>query len=328
MRGYLVVNPRATATSPRTRDVLVHALAAEHDIEVIETNHRGHAHEIGQEARRQRAEIVVALGGDGTVNELVNGVLSDGGPGPDVPVITAVPAGSANVFSRSLGFPPDPVEATGMVLEGMREKRIRTIGLGCLVAQRVSDAEAEAEQSGAGDLTRWFLFNAGLGVDAEVIHAMEALREQGTAATVTRYVQTALQQVLLHTDRRHPALIVERPGVPPVDHVFLAIVQNTAPWTFLGSLPINPSPRASFDTGLDLWAPRTLSIAPTLRYFRRMVTGSRAGSTKRGLLAVHDASQLDFRASRPVALQVDGEGLGDVQHVSMRSVRRALRVIV
>ena len=112
MRGYLVVNPHATATSPRTRDVLVHALAAEHDIEVVETNHRGHAEEIGREARRQRAEIVVALGGDGTVNELVNGVLAEGGPGPDVPVITAVPAGSANVFSRALGFPADPVEAT------------------------------------------------------------------------------------------------------------------------------------------------------------------------------------------------------------------------
>ena len=221
MRGYLVVNPHATATSPRTRDVLVHALAAEHDIEVIETNHRGHAHEIGQEARRQRAEIVVALGGDGTVNELVNGVLSDGGPGPDVPVITAVPAGSAN-------------------------------GLGRLEAH----SDQERDETSEAAITRWFLFNAGLGVDAEVIHAMERLREQGTAATVSRYVQTALQQVLLHTDRRHPALTVERPGVPPVDHVFLAIVQNTAPWTFLGSLPINPSPRASFDTGLDLWAPR------------------------------------------------------------------------
>ena len=324
MRGYLVVNPHATATSPRTRDVLVHALAAEHDIEVVETNHRGHAEEIGREARRQRAEIVVALGGDGTVNELVNGVLAEGGPGPDVPVITAVPAGSANVFSRALGFPADPVEATGMMLEGLREKRIRTIGLGRLEAH----SDHERDETSEPAITRWFLFNAGLGVDAEVIHAMERLREQGTAATVSRYVQTALQQVLLHTDRRHPALTVERPGVPPVDHVFLAIVQNTAPWTFLGSLPINPSPRASFDTGLDLWAPRTLSIAPSLRYFRRMVTGSRAGSTKRGLLAVHDASELSFLASRPVALQVDGEGLGDVRRVTVRSVRRALRVIV
>jgi len=317
MRGYLVVNPNATATSPRTRDVLVHALAAEHDIEVIETDHRGHAEEIGRRARHERADIVVALGGDGTVNELANGML-EGGPGPEVPVLTAVPAGSANVFARAIGFPPDPVEATGMVLEGMREKHIRTIGLGKL----------EATRADGSTFGRWFLFNAGLGVDAEVIHAMERLREKGTTATSTRYARTALEQVLLHTDRRSPALTVVRPGVPPIDHVFLAIVQNTAPWTFLGSLPINPSPRASFDTGLDLWAPRTLSILPTLRYFRRMVTGSKAGSTKRGLLAVHDAAELNFESIRPVALQVDGEGLGDVVAASMRSMPRALRVIV
>jgi len=317
VRGYLVVNPNATATSPRTRDVLVHALAAEHDIEVVETTHRGHAEELGRLARSERAEVVVALGGDGTVNELANGMLADG-PGPDVPVLTAVPAGSANVFARAIGFPADPVEATGMVLEGMREKHIRTIGLGHMTA---SGADGTA-------LRRWFLFNAGLGVDAEVIHAMEDLREDGTTASSARYARMALEHVLLRTDRRNPALTVHRPGVPPVDHVFLAIVQNTSPWTFLGSLPINPSPSASFDTGLDLWAPRTLSILPTLRYFRRMVTGSRAGSTRRGLLVVHDAAELRFSTTRPVALQVDGEGLGEVREASMRSVPRALRVIV
>ena len=318
MRGYLVVNPNATATSPRTRDVLVHALAAEHDIEVIQTDHRGHAHEIGRRARAEGADVVVALGGDGTVNEIANGVLADGGPGADVPVITAVPAGSANVFARALGFPADPVEATGMVLEGMRERHIRTIGLGHLTAHTSDGTE----------IRRWFLFNAGLGVDAEVIHAMERLREEGTSATSARYARTALEQVLLHTDRKHPALTLHRSGVDPVDHIFLAIVQNTAPWTFLGALPINPSPGASFDTGLDLWAPRTLSILPTLRYFRRMMTGSRAGSTRRGLLTVHDAAGFEFSTSRAVALQVDGEGLGDVTWAQMASMPRALRVIV
>ena len=318
MRGYLVVNPNATATSPRTRDVLVHALAAEHDIEVIETSHRGHAEEIGRLARAQGAEVVVALGGDGTVNELVNGLLAESGPGPDVPVVTAVPAGSANVFCRALGFPVDPVEATGMVLEGLREKRVRTISLGHLSATRADGST----------LSRWFLFNAGLGVDAEVIHAMEGLREKGLTASTGRYVQVTLEQILRHTDRRNPALTVTRPGVPPVDHVFVAIVQNTAPWTFLGSVPINPRPRASFDTGLDLWAPRTLSLLPTLRHARRMVTGSKAGSTRRGLLAVHDATELGFEASRPVALQVDGEGLGEVCRTQMTVERRALRVIV
>jgi diacylglycerol kinase family enzyme len=317
MRGYLVVNPNATTTTPRTRDVLVHALAAEHDITVVETNHRGHAEEIGRQALEERVDVVVALGGDGTVNEVVNGVLTHG-PSPDVPIVTAVPAGSANVFARAIGFPADAVEATGMVLEGLRDKRVRTIGLGTMHAQTVDGTAFD----------RWFLFNAGLGVDAEVIHAMEAQREQGNTASMGRYVQTALAEILLHTDRRNPALTIERPGTPPVDHVFVAIIQNTAPWTFLGSLPVNASPRASFDTGLDLWAPRTLSLLPTLRYARRMVTGSKAGSTRRGLLVVHDANEFTVSSNRPVALQIDGEGLGEVTRVTATSVPRALRVIV
>ncbi len=316
MRGYLVVNPNATTTSPRTRDVLVHALAAEHEITVVETDHRGHAEEIGRQALDERVDVVVALGGDGTVNEIVNGVLAYG-PSPDVPIVTAVPAGSANVFARALGFPADAVEATGMMLEGLRDKRVRTIGLGQLHVEAAND-----------QFDRWFLFNAGLGVDAEVIHAMENQREQGTTASTSRYVQTALTEILLHTDRRNPALTVERPGTPSVDHVFVAIIQNTAPWTFLGPIPINASPRASFDTGLDLWAPRTLSLLPTLRFARRMMTSSAAGSTRRGLLVVHDSNEFTVKANRPVALQVDGEGLGLVTEVTARAVPRALRVIV
>ena len=129
MRTLLLVNPAATTTTPRTREVIVRALAGDLDVEVVTTQHRGHAQRAARQARRDGLDAVLTLGGDGTVNEVINGLLQDG-IGDDVPVLGAVPGGSANVFVRALGLPAEPVEATGALLEAMGEKRTRTIGLG------------------------------------------------------------------------------------------------------------------------------------------------------------------------------------------------------
>src|SRR3954453_23017026 len=128
MRALLVVNPKATATTARARDVLAHALASETKLEVVQTKARGHAIELGHRARADGYDLVVALGGDGTVNEVVNGLLQDG-PGPDVPALAVVPGGSTNVFARALVMPESGVEATGEVLEAVASGTRRTIGL-------------------------------------------------------------------------------------------------------------------------------------------------------------------------------------------------------
>jgi diacylglycerol kinase family enzyme len=308
VRGILVVNPSATTTSPRVTDVLVHALADEVDLDVVPTSHRGHARDLGAAARRDGLDIVVTLGGDGTINEAVNGMLADG-PGPDVPVLATVPGGSGNVFARALGLPVDPVEATGQLLDGIREKRTRSLGLG--------------RANG-----RWFCCNAGLGIDAEIIAAMEDHRAQGRTATPGRYLRTTLAQFFAGTDRRDPALTVRRPGEDPVEGVFVAIVQNTSPWTYFGSWPVDPCPEASFETGLDVFAVRRMGVLPSLRAARRMVMHSRAGSTKRGITVAHDLSAFEVTASRPTLLQIDGEGLGEAGWVRFESVPDALRAVV
>ncbi len=247
VRGLLVVNPRATTTSPRATDVIVHALSDEVDLDVTVTTHRGHAVQLGQGAREQGLDIVLTLGGDGVVNEVVNGMLHRG-PGPDVPLLAPIPGGSANVFARSLGVPTDPVEATGLLLDRLREGTSREVGLGT-----------------AND--RWFVANAGLGIDAEVIAAMERHRSAGHEATPTRYLMTTLTEFFRGTNRKEPALTLSRPAGPHsavgdrVDSVFLAFVQNTAPWTYFGTWPISPCPEASFDTGLDVFVARRLRRA-------------------------------------------------------------------
>ena len=317
MRGLLVVNLHATTTSPRVTDVLVHALADEIDLEVVRTEHRGHAYELGERARHERMDVVCTLGGDGTINETVNGMLA-AGVGDDVPLLAPVPGGSANVVARSLGLPGDPVEATGVLLEAVRERRTRRIGLATATITRVD---------GTVEGPRWFLANAGLGIDADIIAAMEADRAGGHEATPGRYLLTTLRQYFLHTDRREPALAAEIPGQDPVDGVFLAIVQNTSPWTYLGPLAVNPCPLASYEAGLDLFAVRRMGVVAALRLSRRMLAASKAGSTKRSLTVLHDLPGLRLRAVRPTRLQIDGEGLGEASVVDFTSVAGALGVL-
>jgi diacylglycerol kinase family enzyme len=306
MRALLVVNPAATTTTARSREVLKRALASELKVEVAETSHRGHAAALAVRAAREGLDVVVALGGDGTVNEVVNGLLTDG-PRPGLPALAVVPGGSTNVFARALGMPTHPFDATGVILEALRAGRGRRIGLG-----RADD--------------RWFTFNAGLGFDADVVRRIERRRRAGEQTSHAKFVRAALRHYLT-VDRRHPAITVERPGTEPVAGVHFALVTNTAPWSYLGSRPVQPSPEASFDTGLDLFAPRSMGIALTLRYVLRALRDS-APVRSRRLLRVHDAAEFTLRASRPMSLQVDGDWLGERDTVRFQAVPDVLRVIV
>ena len=312
MRGLLVVNPRATTTSPRVVDVIVSAFSAELDLDVTVTTHKGHGILLGERAREEGLDVVVTLGGDGVVNEVVNGMLVDG-PGPGVPLLATIPGGSANVFARSLGLPNDAVEASGLLLERLRTGTRRTVGLGTANG-------------------RWFLANSGIGIDAEIIAAMEAHRRAGRSATPARYLTTTLNAYFRGTDRKEPALALTRPATdqhPPerLEGVFLAIVQNTSPWTYFGNLPINPCPDASFDAGLDLFALRRMRIPTALVAARRMLTSSAGGSARGGIVSWHDQPGFTLTAQRPVAFQIDGEGIGDVTEVVFASRPAALDVV-
>ena len=305
--ALLIVNPHATTTTKVRRDVIVHALASELDLEVVQTRYRGHASSVAAAAARDGYDLVLTLGGDGTVNEAVNGLL-EAHPPPGAPLLAALPGGNANVFARALGLPADPVDATGQILASLLDGRSRTVGLG------LADG-------------RYFCFNAGLGLDAEVVRVVEGLRARGQTLSAALYVWTAARQFLSVTNRREPALTLERDGTPAMDALFLGIVSNTSPWTYLGQRPVNASPKAGFDTGLDLFALRRLSTLGTLNALRQML-GRDGGPAGRYVVNLHDQPALTFRASRPVAFQVDGEYMGEREHVILRSIPNALRVLV
>jgi diacylglycerol kinase family enzyme len=312
-RGLLIANPHATSTSPQVRDIITRALSHELDLDVVTTTHKGHAAEL---AAATDADLVVTLGGDGTINEVVNGMMESGRSAR--PMLAAIPGGSANVMARALGFPNDPIEAAGMILESLRTDSSHEIGL--------ANARFTSSETGTAH-SHWFTINAGVGLDARVIEAMEAQRAQGHAATPLRYVRTAIGEYFRDTDRTHPILSLQLPGQEPISGLALVIVQNTAPWTFFGPFAVNPCPRASFELGLDVFAPHSLGVPSTVRFGLRMLRGSRAGSVEGGLTVLHDESAFTVRAEAPTSLQLDGDAMGGVTEVDFRSVPRALRII-
>ena len=284
------------------------AFAGEVRLELAETQRRGHAMELAEYAAGEGYDVVIALGGDGTVNEAVNGLLA-GGPSPDLPALAVVPSGSANVFARSLGLRNNALDAAGQVLEALREGRSRTVGLG----------RADG---------RYFTFCAGLGLDAEVVHAVEQQRMAGSRAYSTLYVRTALRQFFLRTDRRHAALTLEVPGKPPLGRIFLGIVSNTSPWTYAGPWPLDPNPRAGFATGLDLFALRRLDLLSTLSVLPQIVPPFNRVPRGGHIVGLHDLPGFTLRSSRPIAFQVDGDYLGQREKVTFTSVPKAVRVVL
>ena len=317
MRALVVVNPAATATTAKTRDVLLRALGSELKVDLAETTHRGHARELGARAVEDGVDVVVALGGDGTVNEVVNGLLADG-PAEELPALAVVPGGSTNVFSRALGRSRNPVEATAEIIDSLRAGRIRSVGLGT----------ASARRPGSGEWTppRWFVFAAGLGFDAEVIERVELRRAQGRRSTGALYVREATAAFLVGAERRHPAMTLHLPGHDPVERLFLCLFSNVSPWTYLGGRPVQPSPEASFDAGIDVFA---LARRGTVRMLRtvRQTLAREATPHGRGVHRWHDLPAATVEASRPLGWQLDGDHLGSADALRIEGVASALRVV-
>lgn len=315
MRALLVVNPKATTTNERSRDVLVRALRSEVDLTVEYTLRRGHATALTRAAAESGVDLVVTLGGDGTVNEAANGLLtatpSTSGrsvaPAYRLPALAVVPGGSTNVFARALGMPRDWADGTSVIIDGLRDGRHRVIGLG-----RADD--------------RYFTFCAGFGLDAAVVRRVEQARLRGRTSTPTLYVRSMIGQFFSGEDRKTPPLALERPGEETETDLGTVIVQNTAPWTYVGDHPINPNPEASFDTGLDVLALRKLYVPSTVRTVTQ-IASRRGDPHGRQVLRLHDQAEFTVVANRPQPFQLDGDYLGERQKVHFVSVPEALRVI-
>ena len=302
-------------------DLAVRSLAGLVELDVERTQYRGHARELAAAAR---GELVIVLGGDGSINEVVNGVMgrnggsargSDGGGpdggGPDgggKPLIAVIPGGGANVLARSLGLPVDAAAAICRVREVVAAGRYRTIGLGL-----------------AAD--RYFTFSAGLGFDAEVVGEVDRLRAAGHRESTSLFLRTIIRQYYRGTDRRRPALTLERDGQPPVGDLFMTIITNRSPWTYFRDRPLLPVPTPDFNSGLDLLALRQIRPTTMINAVGQMLYVRSRPTRGRDLLSVTGSESLTLRSARPIAFQVDGEYLGETEAVKFQFVPQALRVV-
>ncbi|HEY5149510.1 MAG TPA: diacylglycerol kinase family protein [Mycobacterium sp.] len=314
MRAVLIVNPNATSTTPAGRDLLAHALESRVELTVIHTDHRGHAIEIAESARREGIDVIIVHGGDGTVNEVVNGLLGvpTGQKLPDgpMPAVAVVPGGSANVFARALGISPDPIEATNQLIDLLSERRNgsswRRIGL-----------------MDCGE--RWAVFTAGMGVDGDVVAAVEAQRAKGRKVTAGRYIRIAVREMLSNV-REEPRLTLELPGREPVPGVYFAFVSNASPWTYANTRPVWTNPETTFDTGLGVFATTSMNVWKNLMLVRRMLA-KKPNIKAKHLIREDDVDWVRITASEPVASQIDGDYLGLRAEVTFRAVPGAVSVV-
>jgi diacylglycerol kinase family enzyme len=321
-------------------DLAVRSLAGLVDLDVERTQHRGHAREL---AAASDADLVIVHGGDGSINEAVNGIMSradsltpGGTPPPDPPAhgglpaprtprggaarpprppwgapgqIAVIPGGGANVLARALGLPLDAAAAIRQLREAIVAGRHRTIGLGL-----------------AAD--RYFTFSAGLGMDAEVVREVERMRAQGRRESVPLFLRTMMRQYYRGTDRRQPALSLERDGEPPVNGLFMTIITNRSPWTYFRGRPLLPVPNPDFNSGLDLLALRQIRLTTIFNAVGQMLYVRSRPPRGRDMMSVLGSESLTLRSTRPIALQADGEYLGETEAVKFQFAPRALRVVV
>ena len=308
MRGLLIVNRHATSMTATVTDLAVRALAGQVELRVERTRYRGHARELAETAA---VDLIIVHGGDGSINEVVNGVMGRGADlaaGGGRPLIAVIPGGGANVLARALGVPLDAAAAIRQVREAIAAGRHRTIGLGL-----------------AAD--RYFTFSAGLGWDAEVVREVDRMRAQGHRESVTLFLRTMIRQYYRGTDRRQPALTVERDGEPPISGLFMTIVTNRSPWTYFRDRPLLPVPNPDFNSGLDLLALQRLRLTTVFNAVGQMLYVRSRPPRGQGMLSVLGSESLTLRSARPIAIQADGEYLGETEAVKFQFVPHALRVV-
>lgn len=302
MRILLIVNAAASSVTARARVVIAKALAGDHEVRVAPTVRRGHAARLAQGAAAEGTEVVVVLGGDGTLNEAANGLT-----GTDT-ALAVLPGGSTNVFARTLGVANDPIEATGQLLEALAEDEVAKVSLGSVNG-------------------RSFLFHVGMGLDAAVVAQVERRAGLKRYAGHPLFLWAAVSTWLRHYDRSRPRFSVTFPDGTSVDDGLFALCLNTNPYTYLGERPLSVAPDASLERSLVALTLRDLSLGPTLA-----AVGSALGTGERLRRAPSsdyrcDLDGLEVRGHGPFPYQVDGDHLGETESLSFRHLPDVLRLV-
>lgn len=303
MKVLLLVNSSASSVTARARVVIRKALSADHEVTLAETTRRGHATRLAMGAAAAGTEVVVVLGGDGTLNEAANGLA-----GTEC-ALAPLPGGSTNVFARQLGLPDDPIDATGLLLESLDAGRIEPIGLGVVNG-------------------RYFVFHVGIGFDAALVAQVERRAALKRYAGHALFAYAGLDTWARHYDRSRPHFSVHHADGSVVDDGYMTVVLNTNPYTYVGNRPFQLAPDATLDRPLTAVTVRSMRTIPFLNIMASALgSGARLRSSK--LIDYRpDVSAMTVKGYGPFPYQVDGDYLGEIETLEFRHEPDALRLVM
>ena len=301
MRVRLIANPNASGVDRTLVDGVVQRLSAVAEVDLRHTERAGHAIELASEPG---VDAVIGMGGDGTANEVVNGVAEG-------TLIGVIPAGATSVLARQLGLPARPLPAAAMLAAAIEEQRWRPLGLGSVNG-------------------RLFTFSAGFGLEAE---AMRLVAERRAARTDHRrpgdlaVVGSAMSA--LRADRfALPERMTVRSGGVELRAAYVAVA-NGHPYTYFGRLPVRTAPKAGPSSALDAVAVAGLRPRQLWRLgVYGLVWPRHASGRDRHVAYMHDIDSLQITADEPLAAQVDGEYLGRLEAADVRYRPAAVRVLI
>jgi diacylglycerol kinase family enzyme len=305
----LIVNPYATTVSDRLKNLVVYALQGRYEVETVATEAQNHATEIGREVRDHGYDLVVAFGGDGTLNEVVNGLA-----GTDVPV-SVLPGGSTNVVCRTLGIPNDVVDATEHLLAALDDWAPRRIDLG------------RADE-------RHFVFSCGVGIDATVVKRVDA-HPRLKSRTGPYYYSWAAISAFYRSYMVNPVrLRVEIDG--KTSEGVTALAQNSDPFTYFASRPIRVCEGVEIDDGtLSLGVLKRAAQRDMPTLIPRLFSEKRPAARHRQIEHFEDVtaatvasiSETKDGVTRPFPVQVDGDYIGERTHMDLAVEPGALTVV-
>ncbi len=267
-------------------------------MEVVETGHRGEAAELAAD-RAAVVDRIIAVGGDGTLNEVLGGLVGTGRSAQELPELGFLPAGTANAAIRAFGFSSDP-DAVASSLSGAESRPV--------------DVGVVSHEGGERSFLLWF----GAGFDAVVIDTLNASRTglMGVSGLVVNSGR------VLRALRRYAApqirIEVDGSSFGVAASVVLANVREVA---FGGVVAETADP---FDGRLDVVAVPAGSPPKYVRLGLSMLTSSLTGAKGvRHTLGAH--MRLD--SDEPVPFQLDGEPVGMLP-ATVRVERGAVRLLL
>lgn len=303
MRALLIVNPVASRVNSAVERTAQRELEESVTVEVVRTTRPLEAADLARKGVADGFEAVIVLGGDGTANEVLNGI------GAAVP-IGLLPGGGTSVMPRNLGLPPSIPAAARRLAVALREGTERHVRVGRINGRR-------------------FAFNAGVGLDAEVVRRVDG-RERTAKRRRSPDVVYAreLLKLVARGSFSHPHISLHAGG--QTERVAFVLAVNLAPWSYIGAIPLDLAPSATADGGLDIVAPRRMYRRDVAGFAQRLLVDHRhargTGDARVGYW--HDVSTVELRCDFPFPAQADGDDLGDVMDVLIDVDREGARYLI